>query len=556
MVDVITTQILLGKISALTDEMHYHFYRSGYSTIIRESRDFSCAILDRTGGLIVAPPMFFHAPVYKHLVACILELYSENGPREGDVFVCNHPYEGGLPHVSDMAFVAPIFADGKLVGFSGSIAHKADIGGTNPGSTSANSTEIYHEGLLLPPIRIESGGIPNADLERLILANSRQPELVQGDMRAQIAATKMGVVRIGELCARFGADVITDAFAAILNRATVELTRSIAALPDGVSEAVGHMDDDGVEHDRPVKFAVTITVAGDAITFDFSGSDRQAKGPVNLRPSMVEACVFYSLIGCLDPDLVFNDGMREAVKFIYAPNTITNASPPAPVSSYQKANLKLVDVILEALARFRPERAIANSGSSGSIAISWLGGGREGQTNLQYEIIASAYGGGNGHDGCSAVATHLSNLHITPIEILESEFPCRITEFSLIPDSGGGGEFRGGLSFRRTYELLQDAMVTRRYDRARIPPKGLEGGADGRASKFVIRADSPDEEETPASGRFALKAGEKFLLECAGGGGFGDPGRRDRRAVARDIDEGYVSPASAARDYGYDTGAT
>ncbi|MEE2969256.1 MAG: hydantoinase B/oxoprolinase family protein [Pseudomonadota bacterium] len=556
MVDVITTQILLGKISALTDEMHYHFYRSGYSTIIRESRDFSCAILDRTGGLIVAPPMFFHAPVYKHLVARILELYGENGPREGDVFVCNHPYEGGLPHVSDMAFVAPIFADGKLVGFSGSIAHKADIGGTNPGSTSANSTEIYHEGLLLPPIRIESGGIPNADLERLILANSRQPELVQGDMRAQIAATKMGVVRIGELCARFGADVITDAFAAILNRATVELTRSIAALPDGVSEAVGHMDDDGVEHDRPVKFAVTITVAGDAITFDFSGSDRQAKGPVNLRPSMVEACVFYSLIGCLDPDLVFNDGMREAVKFIYAPNTITNASPPAPVSSYQKANLKLVDVILEALARFRPERAIANSGSSGSIAISWLGGGREGQTNLQYEIIASAYGGGNGHDGCSAVATHLSNLHITPIEILESEFPCRITEFSLIPDSGGGGEFRGGLSFRRTYELLQDAVVTRRYDRARIPPKGLEGGADGRASKFVIRADSPDEEETPASGRFALKAGEKFLLECAGGGGFGDPGRRDRRAVARDIDEGYVSPASAARDYGYDTGAT
>ncbi len=556
MVDVITTQILLGKISALTDEMHYHFYRSGYSTIIRESRDFSCAILDRTGGLIVAPPMFFHAPVYKHLVARILELYGENGPREGDVFVCNHPYEGGLPHVSDMAFVAPIFADGKLVGFSGSIAHKADVGGTNPGSTSANSTEIYHEGLLLPPIRIELGGIPDADLERLILANSRQPELVQGDMRAQIAATKMGVVRIGELCARFGADVITDAFAAILNRATVELTRSIAALPDGISEAVGHMDDDGVEHDRPVKFAVTITVAGDAITFDFSGSDRQAKGPVNLRPSMVEACVFYSLIGCLDPDLVFNDGMREAVKFIYAPNTITNASPPAPVSSYQKANLKLVDVILEALARFRPERAIANSGSSGSIAISWLGGGREGQTNLQYEIIASAYGGGNGHDGCSAVATHLSNLHITPIEILESEFPCRITEFSLIPDSGGGGEFRGGLSFRRTYKLLQDAMVTRRYDRARIPPKGLEGGADGRASKFVIRADSPDEEETPASGRFALKAGEKFLLECAGGGGFGDPGRRDRRAVARDIDEGYVSPASAARDYGYDTSAT
>jgi N-methylhydantoinase B len=482
-------------------------------------------------------------------VARTLELYGEDGLQDGDVFVCNHPYEGGLPHVSDMAFIAPIFAAGKLVAFSGSIAHKADIGGTNPGSTSASSTEIFHEGLLLPPVRMETGGIPNADLERLILANSRQPELVQGDMRAQIAATRMGVDRIGELCARFGVDVVCDAFAAILKRASIELTRSIAALPDGVSEAVGHMDDDGVEHDRPVKFAVTITVAGDAITFDFSDSDRQAKGPVNLRPSMVEACVFYSLIGCLGPDLVFNDGMRDAVKFIYAPDTVTNASPPAPVSSYQKANLKLVDVILEALARFRPERAIANSGSSGSIAISWLDGGRAGQSNLQYEIFSSAYGGGNGHDGCSAVATHLSNLHITPIEILESEFPCRITEFSLIPDSGGGGEYRGGLSFRRTYELLQDAMVTRRYDRARIPPKGLEGGADGHASRFVIRAGAADEEETPASGRYALKAGEKFLLECAGGGGYGDPARRDAEALAQDMAEGRVTADAAERIY-------
>ncbi len=158
MVDAVTTQILRGKVASLVEEMHYHFYRSGYSTIIRESRDFSCVILDHTGGLIVAPPMFFHAPVYKHLVGRILELYGERDLADGDVFVCNHPYEGGLPHVSDMAFVAPVRADGVLVGFSGSIAHKADIGGTMPGSTSATSTEIYHEGLLLPPVRISAGG--------------------------------------------------------------------------------------------------------------------------------------------------------------------------------------------------------------------------------------------------------------------------------------------------------------------------------------------------------------------------------------------------------------
>src|SRR5436309_12266941 len=175
--DAITIQILRNKVASLVDEMHYHFYRSGYSTIIRESRDFSCVIVDRTGRLIVAPPMFFHAPVYRHLVGRILETHGPNGGiQDGDIFVSNHPYEGGLPHVSDMAFVAPVFAEGAIVAFAGSIAHKADVGGTVPGSTSANATELFHEGLLIPPIRIRHGGRTLPDVERLILANSRQPE--------------------------------------------------------------------------------------------------------------------------------------------------------------------------------------------------------------------------------------------------------------------------------------------------------------------------------------------------------------------------------------------
>ena len=553
MVDPITTQVLRNKIAGLTDEMHYHFYRSGYSTIIRESRDFSCVILDRTGGLIVAPPMFFHAPVYKHLVARILEIYGADALAEGDVFVCNHPYEGGLPHVSDMAFIAPIFAesDGGLVGFAGSVAHKADIGGTNPGSTSASATEIFQEGLLLPPIRIYDAGVFKDELERLILANSRLPDLVQGDMRAQIAATQMGRDRIRELSARFGADTVRDAFAAIHAGAAADLSAAIAELPDGAFSAEGFMDSDGIERDRPVKFAVSITVEGAVATFDYSASDRQAKGPVNLRPSMVEACSFYSLIGFLGPDLAFNDGMREAVRFKYAPDTVTNASPPSPVSSYQMANLKLVDVILEALSHFRPERAAANAGSSGALLISWLGGGRPGQASMQYEILGSAYGGGYGHDGASAVATHLSNLHITPIEIIESEFPCRVTALDLVKDSGGPGAQRGGLCFRREYELLQDAVIVRRSDRAKFPPGGINGAKAGAPSRFLIRYGTPDEEETPAAGRFELKSGERFSLQGAGGGGYGNPADRDPAAIAHDIAEGYVTVEGAERDYGY-----
>jgi N-methylhydantoinase B len=549
MVDAITTQVVRNRIGSLMQEMHYHFYRSGYSTIIRESRDFSCVILDCRGGLIVAPPMFFHAPVYRHLVGKIFELHGDN-INVGDMFVCNHPYEGGLPHVSDMAFVTPILSGATLVGFAGSIAHKADVGGTMPGSTSASATEIFQEGLLLPPVKIYSRDVFNADLERLILANSRQPELVRGDMHAQMAATRMGAERIVATCERFGAAAIMDAFAALLAGAAEDLRAAIKALPDGEASAEGFMDNDGVELDRPVRFAVTVQVKKGEITFDFTKADRQAKGPMNLRPSMVEACVFYSLIGALDPKLHFNDGMREVVRFKYALNTITNASAPAPVSSYQAANLKLVDVILQALAPFRPERAVANAGSSGALLISWQDGGRPGQPSMQYEILGSAYGGGNGNDGASATATHLSNLHITPIEILESEFPCRIAAFDLVADTGGAGEFRGGLAFRRTYELLQDATVVRRYDRAKFPPDGVAGGKPGSRSRFIIHLGAENEQETPASGRYDLPAGERFLLQSAGGGGFGDPKKRARAALARDIAEGYVSAASAERDYG------
>jgi N-methylhydantoinase B len=549
MIDAITTQVVRNRISSLMQEMHYHFYRSGYSTIIRESRDFSCVILDCRGGLIVAPPMFFHAPVYRHLVANILRRYGVDNVHAGDMFVCNHPYEGGLPHVSDMAFVTPIICGATLVGFAGSIAHKADVGGTNPGSTSANATEIFQEGLLLPPVKIYSRGTFNSDLERLILANSRQPELVRGDMHAQMAATQMGADRILQTCEQFGVAAVMESFAALLRGAAEELRAAIRALPDGEASAEGFMDDDGVDLDRPVRFAVTVRVRGGEIEFDLSDSDRQAKGPVNLRPSMVEACVFYCLIGALDPKLNFNDGMREVVRFKYAPSTVTNASAPAPVSSYQAANLKLTDVILQALAPFRPERAVANGGSSGAMLISWKDGGRPGQPSLQYEILGSAYGGGNGNDGCSAVATHTSNLHITPIEILETEFPCRIVEFDLVKDSCGAGEFRGGLAFRRVYELLQDATVVRRYDRAKFPPSGVAGGKPGSRSRFVIHLGAPDERETPASGRYELRTGERFLLQSAGGGGYGDPQKRDRAALERDIAEGYISAEAAAREY-------
>ena len=539
--DPITIGIIRNKVASLIEEMHYHFYRSGYSTIIRESRDFSCVVLDRAGRLIVPPPMFFHAPVYRHLVGRILELYGRTGCiSDGDVFVSNHPYEGGLPHVSDMAFAAPVFAGGEIVAFAGSIAHKADVGGAVAGSTSANATEIFQEGLLVPPIKMVAAGSAQTDIERIILTNSRQPALMRGDIHAQVAVTRMGAEHVKQLCERFGSGVMLDAFAAILDGAANELRAAIAKLPEGEATAEGFLDSDGVDIERPVKLAVSVTIENGTAHFDFSRSDPQARGPINLRPSMVEACVFYALIGSLGPDLHFNDGMRDLVRFTFASRTVTNAEPPAPVSNYQMVNLKLVDLILEALGKLFPVRAIAHSGSSSALTIAWANP-RAGQSGMQYEIMGSAYGGGNGHDGASATATHLSNLHITPIEILESEFPCRITRFDLVPDSGGPGRWRGGLSMQREYELLENATVVRRYDKSRFPPTGLAAGKSGAPARFVIRLGTAEERTTQASGRFEMMAGERFLLQSAGGGGYGDPTERDRLAFIRDVIEGYVT---------------
>src|SRR5947207_3876129 len=441
-----------------------------------------------------------------------------------------------------MAFLAPVFAAGEIVAFAGSIAHKADVGDAVAGSTSADATEMFQEGLLVPPIKIVEAGVGQTDVERIILTNSRQPALMRGDIQAQIAVTQMGAQRVKELCNRFGAGTVIEAFAAILKAAADELRAAVARLPEGESSAEGLLDSDGVVIDHPVKLAVTIAVKDGIAHFDFSNSDPQARGPVNLRPSMVEACVFYALIGSLGPNLHFNDGMRDVVRLTFAPRTIVNAEPPAPVSSYQMVNLLLVDVILEALAQFNPARAVAHSGASSALGISWAKP-RPGQTNMQYEIAGSAYGGGLGHDGATGTATHLSNLHTTPIEILESEFPCRITRFDLVPDSGGAGEWRGGLAVRREYELLENATVVRRFNKTRFPPKGVAGGKDGTRARFVVRVGTPQEYEPPASARVEMAAGERFLLQSAGGGGYGDPARRDAAAAARDAAEGYVSAA-------------
>jgi N-methylhydantoinase B len=546
-VDNVTVQLLRNRIASLMEEMHYHFFRSGYSTIVRESRDFSCVITDRSGRIPVAPPMILHAPVYFHLIGRILQVY-DGALADGDVILCNHPYEGNLPHASDFAVIAPIFHAGALVGFAGSIAHKADIGGTVPGSTYGQATEMFQEGMLLPPVKLYRDGRRNDDLVRLIGANSRQPRLLLGDLDGQVGVLHLARRRVAELCGRFGPAVYLAAIDSTIAASAREFRAALAALPDGTHEAEGFLDSDGVDRERPVRLHVRATVAGGELTIDLTGCDAQTAGPVNLRRALIESCCFYALIGLIDPDLRYSDGARDVVRILTKPGSVVDAHAPAAASTYITSSMKLMDVLLAALGPFNPERAIAHSGGTGgALTLAWHGA--SGRAN-QFEIFGSSYGGTASGDGLSGITVHLSNIRCAPIEIIESEFPCRLLRFELISDSGGPGRFRGGMSFRREYQVLAPVTLVYRCDRARFAPQGLNGGREGAKSRLTLHPGTPRAQVMPSSIRLELAPGDTFEIRAAAGGGFGPPAERELRALREDVENGYVSPEGLARDYG------
>lgn len=539
-VDPVSVQIVRNRIGCLMDEMQHHFFRSGYSTIVRESRDFSCVIVDARGRLISSPPMFYHATAYYHLVQSILRLYGQDTLEDGDVFISNHPYEGFTPHAPDMAIMAPVIVDGALIAFAAAIAHKADIGGTVPGSSYGAATEIFQEGMMLPPIRYYTAGKPNTDIERIIAANSRQPKLVLGDMRSQTGAVAIGRERVKDLAREHGREQLVAILDEAIAAAGREMAGALRRLPDGVNEAEAFLDNDNERNEGPVKLHVRVSVTNGHVTFDFSKSDDQRRTPVNLRPPLVEAACFHALIALIDPKLRYSDSARQHVDFVLRPGSVVNANPPAPCSNYMKVCQRLIDVVIEALNPFCPQRAAAHAGGSGgSIVVAWGAGERHAHHN-QHEIFGSAYGATAQQDGASGTTVHMSNIYVTPVEIVESEFPCRITKFELIPNSGGDGEYRGGLSFRREYLALQPASVLYRGDKTRFAPSGLDGGQDGMKSRFLLHPDTTDEKQMPANCRVELQPGERFRIEAPGGGGYGDPARRKSEARERDREDGYV----------------
>ncbi|MBV8242491.1 MAG: hydantoinase B/oxoprolinase family protein [Hyphomicrobiales bacterium] len=549
-IDAVNLEVLKASLSGIVQEMQNSLFRTGFSTIVRESQDASCALMNAKGDVVAQHVVLpLHIGAFPACTAAVIDVFGDS-IAQGDAFIINHPYHGGSPHAPDIAVITPVFVGGELFGFCGSIAHKSDIGGPVPGSCSGQAREIFNEGLHLPAVRYQSAYRTNGDIERLIGANSRTPELVLGDIRGQLGADRLGEKRLDELVAKFGKRDILACFDRLLDMSEGKLKAAIAEWDDGRFEAERFVDDDGVDLEQPVRIHVVIEKRGDKLHFDFSGSADATKGPANIRPPLVRAACAYALISLVDPNMYVSSGLIRGFTMTARDGSVLNPPFPAPVNTYNPTIHALVDAIFDAMSHVVPSKVRADGSGSRSIIL----GGRNtytGKGYVQYEIIAGGAGARAGKDGASGITVNQSNAKIAPVEIIESEFPTRLTRFELIVDSGGAGEFRGGLGIRREYLNLADARFSIRSMKHLIPPNGCAGGGNGRRGDLWINPDSPAAKRLPTRyADYPLRAGDIFRLDTPGGGGHGDPLTRDAERVLADVREGLVSREAAERDYG------
>jgi N-methylhydantoinase B len=551
-VDPITLQVIQARLAGIVQEMQNSLFRTGYSTIIRESQDASCAILNTRGEVVAQHVVLpLHMGAFPACAAAILKTFAPDEIEEGDAFIINHPYLGGSPHAPDMGVLTPIFHEQEWVGFAANMAHKSDIGGTVPGSGSGNAREIYQEGLHLPPVKYISRRQPVKEIEAVIAANSRTPAVVIGDLRGQVGAARLGERRIGELMDRYGKATILECTDLLSEYTESRVRRTIASWPDGESEGESFVDHDGIDLQRPIRIHVKSVKRSDKIQFDFSASSDQTQGPANIRPPLVRAACVYCVVALVDRFLPVNQGLARVIDATFRPGSVVDPRFPAAVNTYMPTALAVAEAVLRALAPFVPDRRIA--GGSGSAAL--VLGGRDRRTDrafVHYEIFSGGTGARSGKDGVSATAFHLSNCKTAPIEIIESEFPARVERFEIIPDSGGAGEWRGGLGFARDYRILTgDVRFSMRTDKHAIAPFGLDQGLAGGKGACIVNPGSAEEKRLASRfGDYRLRENDIIRIERPGGGGLGDPRKRPVDNVLDDVRQGYVTVERARTDYG------
>jgi N-methylhydantoinase B len=546
-VDSTTVEVIRGALTYTAEEMGIALKKSAYSPNIKERMDHSCALFDEEYRLIAQAE---HIPVHLGSMAYGVRegLTAFKGTVEqGDMILLNDPYLSGT-HLPDLTLIAPIFHENSIVGYSANKAHHTDVGGRTPGSLSADSTELYNEGIIIPPIKIVKKGKLDPELTNFISCNVRTPEILRGDLKAQIAANNTGISRIQELTKEYGIQTVHTSMEEIMNYSERRMRSLIELMPNGIYSAFDSLEEiGGIE---PV-ISVSITVNKDTLTIDYTGSSKQVEAPLNAPLGVTIAGIYFTLLSVTDNTIPVNDGCFRPITLIVPKGTIMNPIRPAPVAGGNvETSQRNVDALMKAFSQIIPDNIpAAGQGTMNNITIGGLR--TDGTPWTFYETIGGGSGGRPTSDGVDGVHVNMTNTMNTPIEALEAYLPLRFDTYSLIPDSGGPGKHRGGCGIERSWTLqAPNATLSILAERTKNPPWGIKGGQPGALGEYWLHKKTGQKIKLPSKTTIRINEGDRLIIKTPGGGGYGDPLERSLAKVLDDVMNGFVTKNAAEKQYG------
>ena len=549
MSDPITEELFRNAISALGDEMVLTIYRTAYSGVLKNIMDYSAAICDAEGRLVAQglslPGHLASIPVS---LKAVLATFGDD-VSEGDIFINNDPYDGGM-HLPDIFVFKPMFADGRVVAYAATICHHTDVGGRVPGSNASDSTEIYAEGLRIPPLKLYEKGVANSTLFRIIERNVRMPGRVFGDLRSQLAACEIAARGMTDLIGRYTADGVRELMVAMMDYSERLTRHCLLELPDGEATFTDWIDDDQIDVGVPIKLVCTVRKRGDTMEVDWTGSAPQVKGAINNTLSYTQAMSYTAVKSVLSINMPNNDGVFRAIKVIAPAGTITHGVLPAACAARGLTGFRGTDCAFGALAQLYPDKVFAAS-DGGNTGLTIGGYDADRKPFIYVDFISGGWGGRPWADGLDGNTTMFANMASFSVEVIEAENPLEVLDYEFVPDTGGAGRYRGGMSQRKTWRMLADEGILQvRADRQAFRPYGLYGGGPGMPGLNVMDPGLNTEAKLHAKITMTLKQGQIFRHELPGAGGWGPALDRDLDSVARDLRDELVTIEGAARDYG------
>ncbi len=546
MVDPVTVEVIRNSSIYIAEEMGIVLRNAAYSPNIRDRMDHSCAILLKSGEVIAQAE---HIPVHlgsmavgvKNTISYLKQI--PIGLEEGDVIVLNDPYIAGT-HLNDITVIKPLFYKGDILGYVANKAHHVDVGGMVPGSISGNARELVQEGVVIPPMKLVRRGELDVSVLNMILSNVRVPRYTRGDLKAQIAALNVGEKRLMELIDKYGVETVLEAWDRTIDYTANYLRTKIKEIPSGSYKAEDYMEMD----DRLITIRTSVVVRSDSMIVDFTGTDKQVDMPINAVYGVTVAATSYAIKAALDPELPMNYGFFKVVRIEAQEGTLVYPKKPAPVAAGNvETSQRIAETVLKALSI--PLRGKIPAASHGSMNNIMVGGVHEGKGWAFYETIGGGMGGRPGKDGVDGVHTHMTNTMNTPIEVIERECPILFVEYSLRDDSGGPGQYRGGLGITRAFKILSErAVLSIATERVKLRPWGLEGGLEGTSGNHYVVKACGEVVKLRSKDTVELEKGDMVYINTPGGGGYGRPELRDPELVLKDVLDEKVSLESA-RDF-------